>query len=333
MVGMRDVARRAGVSLSSVSLVVNGTGYVSDELRGRVERAMRELDYVPNDLARSLSRGGNGLVGIIVPTIAHPFFASLTAALQRDLTARGLRTMLCSTADVDGGEEQYVQMLRRRSMDALVVAAHTDYGPDYWTSIDRPIVAFDRWLGDGIPQVRSDHERAGELIAGLLAATGARRVAMVGGPRRQFTDRAGGGTTFPTVRYMTTMERCLYDAGIRHDYAEAPDVGDFAGARRAVIDAFARFEGMDALVGSDSEGAYAVQEAFARGLDVPADLQVVAYDGTPVADMAGVPLTALVQDFDGLAAAVGERVQARIDGRDADDAVVPVTLRRGASTR
>ncbi|KFI65513.1 LacI-type transcriptional regulator [Bifidobacterium cuniculi] len=82
---MRDVVRRAGVSL-----VVNGTGYVSDRLRERVERAMRELDYVPNDLARHLSQGSTGLVGVIVPTVMHPFFATLTAALQRDLSARGV---------------------------------------------------------------------------------------------------------------------------------------------------------------------------------------------------------------------------------------------------
>ena len=88
MVGMRDVAKRAGVSVSTVSLVVNATGYVSDEMRERVEQAMRELDYIPNELARNLYRGRTGMVGVIVPTLRHPFFATLVSALQGRLSQR-----------------------------------------------------------------------------------------------------------------------------------------------------------------------------------------------------------------------------------------------------
>ena len=77
MVGMRDVAKKAGVSLSTVSLVVNGNGYVSDDMRERVRKAMQALNYVPNELARNLYHDCTNLVGVIVPTIRHPFFATL----------------------------------------------------------------------------------------------------------------------------------------------------------------------------------------------------------------------------------------------------------------
>lgn len=158
MVGMRDVAKKAGVSLSTVSLVVNGTGYVSQEMRDRVEAAMRELDYIPNELARNLFSGRTSLVGVIVPTIRHPFFSTMTAELQRALAERGLRTMLCSTVDMRTGEAEYVDMLRRHMMDGIVMGAHTSHATDYWTSINRPVVAFDRYLGEGIPSVGADHE-------------------------------------------------------------------------------------------------------------------------------------------------------------------------------
>ena len=165
MVGMRDVAKKAGVSLSTVSLVVNGTGYVSQEMRDRVEAAMRELDYIPNELARNLFSGRTSLVGVIVPTIRHPFFSTMTAELQRALAERGLRTMLCSTVDMRTGEAEYVDMLRRHMMDGIVMGAHTSHAPDYWTSINRPMVAFDRYLGEGIPSVGADHEQGGRLAA------------------------------------------------------------------------------------------------------------------------------------------------------------------------
>ena len=214
MVGMRDVAKRAGVSVSSVSLVINGTGYVSRDMREKVEQAMRELDYVPNELARNFYHGKTDIIGVIVPTIQHPFFATLTAHLQHEFADRGLQTMLCSTADSANGEAQYVDMLRRHSLDALVVAAHTTHDPQYWRAIDRPVVAFDRNLGAGITQVSSDHVHGGELIAELLVRTGAHHVVMVGGPRAQFTD-LGDHSTFPTVRYVQTLEDRLPKRGLR----------------------------------------------------------------------------------------------------------------------
>lgn len=165
MVGMRDVAKKAGVSLSTVSLVVNGAGCVSDDMRERVAEAMRALNYVPNELARNLYHDRTNTVGVVVPTIRHPFFATLAAGLQRELSERGLRTMLCSTADSGTGEAEYVDMLRRHMMDGIVMAAYTEHAPDYWTSIGRPIVGFDCYLGEGIPSVGSDHGQDVQVVA------------------------------------------------------------------------------------------------------------------------------------------------------------------------
>lgn len=343
MVGMRDVAKRAGVSVSSVSLVINGTGYVSQDMRAKVEQAMRELNYVPNELARNFYHGKTGIVGVIVPTIQHPFFATLTAHLQREFAARSLRTMLCSTVDSASGEAQYVEMLRQRSLDALVVAAHTTHDSDYWTSIERPIVAFDRNLGAHIAQVSSDHAHGGELIADLLASTGARNVAIVGGPRAQFTDLSGSNTTFPTVRYVQTLEKCLSQTGIAHTYVESGEVCDLDGARRAVYGVFNAHPGIDAFVGADLAAAFAMQEATMRGIAVPGQLQIVAYDGTMAADCAGLPLTVVRQDFDAIAHALAGRIETEIT-RFAGDAqspmtqtpepeIVPVTLEARTTTR
>lgn len=343
MVGMRDVAKRAGVSVSSVSLVINGTGYVSQDMRDRVEQAMRELDYVPNELARHFYRGKTGIVGVIVPTIQHPFFATLTAHLQREFARRSLRTMLCSTADSASGEAQYVEMLRQRSLDALVVAAHTTHDADYWTSIGRPVVAFDRNLGARIAQVSSDHAYGGELIADLLIRTGAHNVAIVGGPRAQFTDLSGTNTTFPTVRYVQTLETRLTEAGIAHMYAESGEVFDLDGVRRTVREAFDALPDMDAFVGADLAAAFAVQEATMRGIAVPGDLQIVAYDGTMAADCAGLPLTAVRQDFVWIARAIAGKIESEITrfagdvsqtaSPDPGPETIPVVLERRATTR
>lgn len=328
MVGMRDVAKQAGVSLSTVSLVVNGTGYVSDDMRDRVQRAMESLHYVPNDLARNFSQNRANTIGIIVPTIRHPFFATLTAGLQHVLAGKGLQTLLCSTADAAHGEAAYVDMLRRRLMDGIVMGAHTEHAPDYWTSIHRPVVAFDRVLGEGIPSVGSDHVQGGRLIADLLIRTGARHVVVIGGPRNQFHEASDDeSTTFPTVRYHLALEAELAKAGVEYEYIEAGEVMDFAGYAGAVRSVFEREadyssgRAVDAVVSSDIGAALCVREAIRRGVNVPDDMQIVAYDGTYLADMAGMPLTVVRQDFQALASSVADCMMRLIDGKAGDGSV------------
>lgn len=335
MVGIRDVARKAGVSTSSVSLVINGTGYVSADMRRKVEQAMAELHYVPNALGRNLSRNRTGMIGVIVPTLQHAFFATLVSHIQRELSARGLKTMLCATADAD--EESYVDMLRRRTMDGIIMGSHTEHDREYWSSIGRPIVAFDRDLGDGVPCVCSDHEQGGNLVADRLAD--AHHVVMVGGPRRQFHDLAQS-TTFPTTRYYVQLEARLDAMGIAHDYVDAGEVNEFDRYCRTmeqVIDSIAqgigRFADADAIVSSDMGAALAVQYAAVRGIAVPDQLQIVAYDGTYIATLAGQPLSCVQQDFAAIAAALVSDISDLVDGGAAQNVIVPVSWESGATTR
>lgn len=340
MVGMRDVAKLAGVSLSTVSLVVNRNGYVSDQMRARVEEAMRELNYIPNELARNLYHNRTNLIGVIVPTIRHPFFATLTAQVQQELSSRGYRAMLCSTADTAAGEAEYVDMLRRHMMDGIIMGAHTAHDPDYWTSIHRPIVAFDRYLGNGIASIGSDHEQGGHLVAQMLIRSGAKHVVMVGGPREQFYDRAVATmnldgstqqnvTTFPTVRYYMTLEHDLKQAGVRYEYVAAGEVSNEDGYAKAmhwvcerIADGALGGENVDAIVSSDVGAAYAVQEALRLGLYIPEQLQIVAYDGTYLTRTAGVRLTAVQQNFEQLAkllvSSVDSSIRAEQGGRDCE---------------
>ncbi|MCI1220227.1 MAG: LacI family DNA-binding transcriptional regulator [Bifidobacterium sp.] len=334
MVGMRDVAKAAGVSLSTVSLVVNGTGYVSDDMRERVESAMRQLDYVPNELARNFYHDRTGLIGVIVPTIIHPFFSMLTAALQHALAVRGYRTLVCSQADSETGEAEYIDMLQRHMMDGIIMAAHTSHAPGYWTSIGRPIVAFDRYLGEGISSIGSDHVQGGQLIAEQLIRTGARHVVCVGGPRRQFHDLPGdsysagsdsgngyqkaSSTTFPTIRYYLTLEYELNKAQIRHDYVEVGEVYDLQRYQRMAHEIFEHRGDIDAIVGSDVSAAYCIQEALRLGIHVPGQLQIIAYDDSYLAEAAGMRITAIRQDFTTLAQLTSERIIREIRGGDDD---------------
>ena len=141
------------------------------------------------------------------------------------------------------------------------------------------------------------------------------------------------------MRYYLTLERELQRAGIRCEYIEAGEVADFQGCATAMRELFDRFTDVDAVVSSDIGAACCVQEVFRRGMRVPQDVQVVAYDGTYLTDMAGLRLTAVCQDFDALAGTAVARMTDAIEGRPVDSAgdVIPVSLReptpRGADCR
>ena len=201
-------------------------------------------------------------------------------------------------------------MLQRHMMDGIIMAAHTEHPADYWTSIHRPIVAFDRTLGEGVPVVRSDHEQGGRLIARLLA-----------------------------------------EAGIACDYVEAGTVADIAAHEATACAIFEQYPDVDAIVGSDVVASVALQEASRRGIEVPADLQVIAYDGTLMAETAGKRLTAIRQDFPAIAAALAVRMDSQIaadggpaspskndsasdvDTQPTPEEVIPVALIPGETTR
>ena len=246
-------------------------------------------------------------------------------------------------------------------MDGIVMCAHTSHPGDYWTSIHRPIVAFDRVLGDGISSIGSDHEQGGRLIAQMLIRNGAKHVVMIGGPRDQFFDLAARGeveegpfdlekTTFPTVRYYLTLEQELTSAGVKCEYVEAGEVMDFAGYHRAVSNALDKVttDGVDAVVSSDIGASFCVREALGRGISIPDELQIVAYDGTYLTDLAGMKLTAVAQDFSAIAQSAADHIVQAIANEEVAAAnasrknipkpfepnvLIPMTLVPGDTTR
>ena len=162
MAKIKDVAKLANVSPSTVSLVLNNKGYVSEATRAKVQAAVKELNYVPSEVARNLSLNRTNIIGVIIPDIAHPFFAALLHEIEIALYRYGYKTMICSTGEKENSELVFLDMLRRHTMDGLIVGAHALHLESY-RDIDLPIVAFDRFINDSIPIVRADHNQGGTM--------------------------------------------------------------------------------------------------------------------------------------------------------------------------
>jgi len=175
---LADVAQAAGVSLTTVSRVLNNRGYLSQETRERVAEAIAQLNYRPNQIARALHGKSTHSIGLIVPTVALPFFGELTEHVEDFLADHGYRTLVCNSMGKADREREYLDLLVSHRVDGIISSAHNDGLADY-SSIHLPVVSVDRDLSPTVPNVRCDNEAGGRLAAEHLLKRGARRPALL----------------------------------------------------------------------------------------------------------------------------------------------------------
>lgn len=324
MASIRDVAKRANVAPSTVSLVLNSSGYVSEETRAKVEKAMKELDYVPNAMARNLFRNKTNIVGIIVPDIAHPFFSTFVKYAEKELYLLGYKTMICGTMGREEVEKEYLEMLRMQVMDGIIMCAHTLEIEEY-VKVKRPMIAIDRYL-EGIPVVGADHELGGRLAAAKFSQTGCRQVIQITGAKIVGT---------PAHESHRVLKEELNRAGVQIKEIEMGwncfEPEDFL---RTAEEVFEKYPDADGIFGADMAVLACMQYAVREGRKIPEELQMIAYDGTYITDLNEHPVSAVVQPLRELACCAAREIVAYIDGKKPQmRTTVSVELKDRGTTR
>jgi LacI family transcriptional regulator, galactose operon repressor len=276
MATVHDVARRAGVSTSTVSHVVNRTRFVSDELRERVLAAMRELDYTPNAAARTLTLKRSHTIGLIVSDIRNPFFASVARGVEDVAQEQGYTVVLCNSDENADRETACLTALETRAVDGVLLAS-AGVADEHLSRLVRagfPIVLVDRDLPElGAPAILLDNEGAAFGAVKHLTAGGHRRIAML----------SGRPSISTTTERIAGYRRALLEAGLELDErllvsgASTSEGGALAAS--AVLDVdpppTAIFSGNNLM----SIGA--LQAIANRGLLVPDDVALVGFDDFP----------------------------------------------------
>ena len=124
VVKLTDVAKLAGVSPTTVSRVINNYGYLSQKTIDKVHQAMGELNYQPNGLARSLQGKSTQLIGLVFPSVSHPFFGELIETLERKLFVQGYKVILCDSEKDPEKERAYLRMLAANKVDGVITGSH-----------------------------------------------------------------------------------------------------------------------------------------------------------------------------------------------------------------
>lgn len=331
MASLRDVAKRAGVSVATASRVASGTDGVRLETRARVERAMRELLYVPPRREEQTAA-----IGLLVPELSNPVFPAFAEAIETRATAAGLATILCSRGTRSPlRETDYVHMLLERRVDGMIFisseAADLQADHSHYTRLRRegvPLVLVNGG-SDSIdaPSVGVDERAAGQLATQHLLELGHQRIGFV----------SGLAHFVPTRDKEMGRELALRAAGLPTDGLVAHADFGVEGGRRALSELLAlgptkRPTGV--MCASDLMAIGVLQEADARGLRVPEDLSVVGFDGIEATSWTQPPLTTIEQPIDEIADTAVSALRTLIDdpGRALPDYRFRPRLRERAST-
>lgn len=178
----KDVARLAGVSRTTVSLVLNGipNSRIPDETRQKVLKAAEELKYQPNVLAQSLKTKRSKIIGLVIPSITNPFFPSIAQGVEDIANEHGYNIFLCNSFRDPEKEKGYIQALASKQVDGIVFTSIT-YNVDYIRELRRQgvaIVAFDRRINDNnVDSVLFDNLKGGEMAVEYLLSMGHKNIA------------------------------------------------------------------------------------------------------------------------------------------------------------
>ncbi|MFK0164375.1 LacI family DNA-binding transcriptional regulator [Rhizobium sp. NPDC090279] len=330
---IRHIAKLAGTSVSSVSRVLNSSGYASPELRERVEAAIRTLNYTPSKGARMLRGAPSRMIGLILPSIDVPFFGILAHAIEQELFQRGYQTLICSTAENMDHEARYISMLLSQRVDGVIVASAFGSTRHFETLRDAhiPIVAIDRELpGIADDAVMADHEVGGRLMARHLIERGHRAIGIVGAPAH----------SQPVQLRLRGIAKEMAACGIAPVAISMAEEHSFAAAYPLAKELVASRPEVTGIIGTTDISAIAAIHAVQdHGFAVPRDYSVIGFDDLPEAAYVFPRLTTVAQPIRGVGEQAVRRLETLIEEPRADsesqkDTIVklPVTLIERDST-
>jgi DNA-binding LacI/PurR family transcriptional regulator len=318
-----EVALRAGVSRSVASRVINNTRDVSSNARAAVQKAVKELGYVPNPSARALATAQSGSVLLAVshddPNLfADPFFGHVIVGVNAALERTDLVLMLL-LADTERGRERLERVLRSRRADGIMLLALHGEDPlyDLAQSLELPVVVGGRPLhGEPAWYVDADNRGGGRTATEHLIASGRRRIAAICG--RQ-------DTQVGVARHQGFREAMAL-AGLEPIRSEAADFTE-AGGGAAMTRLLERHPDLDAVFAeSDSMAAGALRALKAAGRSVPGDVAVVGFDDLPIALGTDPALTTIHQPVQALGQEMAKMLVGLMEGERASPLILPTHL-------
>ena len=292
-VSQRDIARRLGVNVSTVSRALNGLPGVSSELRQEIERLAMQQDYQPNPFAMSLRYDTTRIIGIIVPDIAFNHYSQIVKHIEAEAKKNGYMCIVTDSGDKYSHEVECVNQLLSKHVEGIVLCLSQE--TNNFAHIERlkerhiPVVLFDRVADVGCSTVSVNDVESGRQATLHLIDSGKRRIAFLGGPNKlkQTADRKHG--------YLEALrERGM---NIRKDLVECGNVSFNSGLSRT-LELLDLPERPDAIIADNGLLAIAsLQAIYSKGLRIPEDVAVIGFMSDWVSDIPVPRITFVKQNL------------------------------------
>lgn len=252
--------------------------------------AMKQLNYQPNEIARSLFRQHTNVIGVIVPSINHPFFSKLVEMIEFHASKHSYKILLCNSFHQREKEIEYIEMLKSSKVDGIIMGSRTtDILNEF--NIDFPLVTIDRIISDSIPCVSSDNYLGGKIATQTLIQKGCKKLALITGSLKLNLMANQRYAAFADVCKENNVEYTVLTA--QEQQFSAMDY------QKLIQDMFREHEDLDGVfASSDVIAAQVIQAAYKNGLRVPQDIKVIGYDDVDIAHLVTPQITTIHQPIE-----------------------------------
>ena len=318
---IHEVAKRAGVSITTVSRVLNNRGYISEETRSKVQASIKELGFIPNEMARSFYTTSTRLVGLIIPTTTNPFFGELAFYIEKYLSRRGYKLLVCNSINEQENEKEYLRMLQENRVDGIIVGSHNINIEEY-DKMPLKMVSVERGVNASTPVVQCDNYHGGILATDALIRAGCRSILCLRGDPRLDTPA--------NARYVAHQELMAQRGLPVHMQSIQFTLPDME--KQAIIAGiFSGREHYDGVfAGDDMIAAIVYNYALQHGIRVPEDLKLVGFDGTETVQTILPALATIRQPIREMAEVTAQKLLDMIEEKPFSmQSILPVTLYTG----
>lgn len=320
MATIKDVAKEAGLTVTTVSRILNNRGYISDSARQKVADAMKKLNYRPNEVARSLQNRSSNIIGLIVPHIRHPYFAEAISNVENEAYKKGYKILLCNSQCMDEREREYIEICSSNRVAGIILFSG-QIAVDAFVKLDVPVITIERFLDNGTASVECDNYEGGKIAARKLIACGCRHLVHVGSVNRNLPMPAD-------LRSRGFQEICDQEGVSFLEMVTEEDQFNsmnYAKMLEGILTDYPETDGI--FTNNDIIAAQALQVCHRLGMSVPGRLKIIGFDDVSIASLTTPMLTTLHQPMKEIAETAVDLLDRASKGRlVARRTVLPVTL-------
>ena len=286
---MKDVAQRAGVGVGTVSRVINRVPGVKESTLIKVNQAIKELNYIPDEYARGLKTKSSRTIALILPSVWYPFFSEFAYYVEKRLDKEDYKLLLCNSNDNPTEEAKYIKMLKQNKIDAIIAITYSDIEQYIYSNI--PFVSLDRYFDKKVSYVTSDNYEGGKLAARKLLEHGARSLAYVGSHSKY-----PNGTMLRRDGFRDYLE----NIGINYKeiFLQEP-VNDFTPYILEMLKVHPKIDGI--FCHTDSLLLKLRKILNQYGYRVPEDIQLIGFDGMNLSSDLPLGISTIAQPVEQLA--------------------------------